>query len=107
MHVEGTIVVPKRRESKRVSLERQIIFFYFQKVPPDLRFHVLASFNAMESKDKQDQYLSGNVVAVDPNRVGAQGRGGKFSETNRGRRTTTYKYFIPTGNLFHCLLIKG
>ena len=71
----------------------------FEEVEPELRYHVLMSFNSLADKCQQDQYLSGLVVGEDPTWVGTQGRGGKFSETNQGRKKVTYKYFIATGKL--------
>ena len=72
----------------------------FEKVGKELLFHILTSFNRMPDKTKQDQYLSGLVIAHDPTWVGTQGKGGNFSEINKGKKMTTFKYYIPTGKFF-------
>ena len=54
----------------------------------------------MPDKAKQDQYLSGLVIAYDPTWVGTQGKGGRFSEVNKGKKKTTFKYYVPTGKFF-------
>ena len=52
----------------------------------------------MEDKVYQDQYLTGQIVASDPTWVGTQGRGGKDDvETNWGKKTNSYKYYVTTG----------
>ena len=71
----------------------------FTRVEPELYYHVLTSSNSLVDKCLQDQYLSGRVVGYDPTWVGTQGCGGKVSETNKGRKKVTYKYFILTGKL--------
>lgn len=71
----------------------------FSRVKPELRYHVLESFNSPADKCQQDQHLNGLVVGDDPTWVGTQGCTGKFSEINKGRKKVTYKYFIPTGKL--------
>ena len=70
----------------------------FEKVDDGLKFHILTSFNTMPDKAKQDQYLSGMVLAFDPTWVGTQGKGGRFSETNKGKKMNTFQYYVPTGN---------
>ena len=71
----------------------------FERVEPELQFHVLASFNSLANKCQQDQYLSGLVISEEPTWVGTRGCGGKFTPSNHGRKKVTYKYFIPTGKL--------
>ena len=72
----------------------------FEKVDDKLKKHILTSFNNMPDKARQDQYLSGLVLSFDPTWVGTQGRGGKFSETNKGKKLNTFKYYVPKGNFF-------
>ena len=72
----------------------------FEKVDDKRKMHILTTFNNMPDKTTQDQYLSGLVLSFDPARVGCQGRKGKFSETNKGRRLNTFKYYVPKGNFF-------
>ena len=72
----------------------------FEKVDDKLKMHILTTFNNMPDKARQDQYLSGLVLSFDPTWVGTQGRGGKFSETNKGKKLTTFKYYVPKGNFF-------
>ena len=72
----------------------------FEKVDDKLKMRILTTFNNMPDKARQDQYLSGLVLSFDPARVGCQGRRGKFSETNKGRRLNTFKYYVPKGNFF-------
>lgn len=54
----------------------------------------------MPDKTKQDQYLSGLVITYDPTWVGTQGKGGRFSEANKGKKKTTFKYYVPTSKFF-------
>lgn len=70
----------------------------FEKVDNGLKFHILTSFNTMPDKAKQDQCLSGMVLPFDPTWVGTQGKGGRFSETNKGKKMNTFQYYVPTGN---------
>ena len=72
----------------------------FEKVDDKRKMHILTTFNNMPDKTTQDQYLSGLVLSFDPARVGCQGRKGTFSETNKGRRLNTFKYYVPKGNFF-------
>ena len=71
----------------------------FEQVDPKLQYHILTAFNHLPDKDKQDQYLRGNIVASDPTWVGTQGRGGKYSESNKGRKNTKFQYYVPTGKI--------
>ena len=66
---------------------------------PELQYHIITQFNNMKDKVQQDQYLRGQIVASDPTWVGTQGKGGKYSVTNRGEKNSTYKYHITTGKL--------
>ncbi|KAJ7375123.1 hypothetical protein OS493_001861 [Desmophyllum pertusum] len=68
----------------------------FEEVDPELQYHLLTSFNNVKTKEQQDQYLTGMIVASDPTWVGDRKKGGKFHEANKGRKQTTYTYYIPT-----------
>ena len=70
----------------------------FEKVDPELLHHILTRFNNLGSKERQDQYLNSLIIASDPKRQEAQGRLGTFNKENAGRRKTTYKYHVATGN---------
>jgi len=72
----------------------------FEKVDEELQFHILTSFSSVPDKTKQDQYLSGLVIAYDPTWVGTQGKGRRFSEANKGKKKTTLKCYVPTGKFF-------
>ena len=92
---ENGKIIPARKTGPPCNCKENC----FQRVDDGLKFHILTSFNCMPDKAKQDQYLSGMVLAFDPTWVGAQGRGGRFSETNRGKKLNTFQYYVPTGNL--------
>lgn len=64
---------------------------------PELQYHIVMSFNNLEDKVQQDMYLRGQIVATDPTWVGTQGKGGQFNGTNRGKKNSTYKYYVTTG----------
>ena len=51
----------------------------FDKVDPDLRFHIVATFNSLESTATQNIYLRRQIVSKDPVRVGFGRSGGKFA----------------------------
>ena len=69
----------------------------FEKVYPELQFHILARFKSQACKARQDHYLNGLIIASDPKTVGPQGKGGKFTDESQGRRKNTFRYYVPTG----------
>ena len=93
-------VVPARSTGPMCNCKNEC----FKKVGPELQFHIITSFNNLGSKERQDQYLNSLIIASDPKRQGAQGRGGRFEKENPGKRQTTYKYHVPTGNAVQCFL---
>lgn len=88
-------IIPARTTGSPCNCREKCI----EKVEPELQFHVITTFNNMNCKEQQDQYLSGLTVAADPLRIGAQGSGGKYGKENKGRRQASYKYYIATGTV--------
>ena len=70
----------------------------FRKGGPRATVPYPHKINNLGSKERQDQYLNSLIIASDPKRQGAQGRLGTFDKENAGRRKTTYKYHVATGN---------
>ena len=69
----------------------------FELVEPELQYHIVTTFGNLEDKVQQDMYLRGQIVASNPTWVGTQSKGGRYSETNRGKKNSTYKYYVTTG----------
>ena len=66
----------------------------FDKVEPDLCYHILATFNSLESTAAQNIYLRGQIVGKNPLRVGSGGSGGRFAEGNMRMRTSSFEYYV-------------
>ena len=73
----------------------------FEQVDPELQYHILTAFNHLPNKDKQDQYLRGNIIASDPSLGWHPRTWGKYSENNKGRKNITFQYYmyVPTGKI--------
>lgn len=61
----------------------------------DLRFHILATFNSLETTGTKNVYLRGHIISKDPVCVGFDGSGGRFAQGNMGKKTSSFEYYVP------------